>query len=181
LIYDLIVRAVTCLIVCAAKGATATMEAWSREEKPNLTFSHPWCAGANSVIVRLLLGVQPLALGWTRWQFAPQPSSLGFIRANVPSLHGTINITIANGGGLTTPKAAAVEADTQVFSATFTVPEGTTARVCLPPAHGVAAVSALELDLNGVKASSVVEGRMLCLETDVKPGTHTARRLVHGA
>jgi alpha-L-rhamnosidase len=39
------------------QGATATMEAWSPDEKPNLSFSHPWCSGPNSVIVRHLLGV----------------------------------------------------------------------------------------------------------------------------
>jgi alpha-L-rhamnosidase len=147
-----------------AQGATATMEAWTRDEKPNLSWSHPWCAGANSVIVRLLLGVQPLSPGWTRWQFAPQPSSLPAIQATVPSLRGTINVTISNGGG------------GGGFSATLTVPEGTLARVCLPPAHGTSAKLAAALKLDGTEAKSEVQGRMLCFADDVKPGAHTVSR-----
>ena len=165
-----------------AQGATASMEAWTREEKPNLTWSHPWCAGANSVIIRLLLGVQPLTPGWARWQFAPQPSSLSSIRAVVPSLHGPINVTISNGkeqrlaaaGGA--PAAATIGSTGQVFSATLTVPAGTVAQICLPSAHGVVSASATKLELDGKPVPSVAKGRMLCMADDLKPGAHTVVR-----
>jgi hypothetical protein len=156
-----------------AQGATASMEAWTREEKPNLTWSHPWCAGANSVIIRLLLGVQPLAPGWTRWQFAPQPASLSMIQATVPSLLGAINVTIANGREQTSSLDGVSQ---KVFATTLTVPKGSLARVCLPAAHGVAVSTAIKLDLDGVEVASVVQGRMLCTADDVKPGAHTVAR-----
>ena len=145
-----------------AQGATATMEAWERDEKPNLSWSHPWCAGPTSVIVRLLLGVQPLDLGWGRMQFAPQPSTLAAVNATVPSPLGQVQVAIINGP--------------TDFSATLMVPDGTTARVCLPPAPGVSPASAKMIVLDGVVANSVPDGRMLCLSVDVLPGTHTLRR-----
>ena len=144
------------------QGATATMEAWEPSEKPNLSWSHPWCAGPNSIIVRHLLGVQPLQLGWRRMQFAPQPSALRAINATVPSLLGRIAVTIANGPAQ--------------FCATLTVPAGATARACLPPAHGVASDAATTLELDGARVKSVSEGRMLCVGMDVPAGAHSLCR-----
>ena len=145
------------------QGATATMEAWSRSIKPNLSWSHPWCAGPNSVIVRHLLGVQPIGLGWARMQFAPQPSTLRTINATVPSRLGAIIVTIDN-----TPEAFRRPP----------VPTGTTARVRLPPPQGSSPASATVLELDGVTADSNAEGRMRCLRDDVPPGSHAVSR--HG-
>lgn len=40
-------------------NATATMEAWTRDEKPNLSWSHPWATAPITAIVRGLLGLVP--------------------------------------------------------------------------------------------------------------------------
>ena len=141
-------------------------------------------AGANSIIVRLLVGVQPLTPGWVRWQFAPQPSSLPSIQATLPSLHGPINVTINNGRdthvgtgtGTDAPVAAAAEGGTSFF-ATLTVPVGTAVRVCLPAAYSAVAETSTTLKVDGFVVGSAAEGRMLCAVDDIMPGTHTLVRL----
>ena len=45
-------------------GATATMEAWSTDEKPNLSWSHPWASAPASAVVWGLFGMRPAAPGW---------------------------------------------------------------------------------------------------------------------
>lgn len=39
-------------------GATATMEAWTVEEKPNLSWSHPWATAPATAIVNGLMGTK---------------------------------------------------------------------------------------------------------------------------
>ena len=139
-----------------AQGATATMEAWDRGEKPNLTWSHPWCSGPNSVLVRLLLGITPAGLGWSRMQFAPQPSNLTSITAAVPTTRGTVQVAIVQGPN--------------VFEANLTVPPAIPrTRICIPPAHA-GAHGAPELTINGLRVDSELVGRMLCATADVPPG-----------
>ena len=43
------------------QGATATMEAWTTEEKPNLSWSHPWASAPASAVVWGLFGLRSLA------------------------------------------------------------------------------------------------------------------------
>jgi alpha-L-rhamnosidase len=147
------------------QGATATMEAWTTSEKGNASWSHPWCSGPNSVIIRLLLGVRPTEPGWKRFDFVPQPSSLEWINATVPSKLGTIPVTLKQ-----TPTA---------ITTSLHVPEGGTARVCLPPPHAAASAEQAteqQLLVDGAAVASVVEGRMLCAKTDLAAGLHTIER-----
>jgi hypothetical protein len=80
-----------------AQGATATMETWPAGSAPHSggtggTWSHPWCAGPNSVLIRRLVGVRPIGLGWSRFLLAPQPSSLKLINSTVPiSIDGVVS------------------------------------------------------------------------------------------
>lgn len=138
--------------------ATATIEAWTPAEKPNASWSHPWCAGPNSVLVRLLLGVQPIALGWKRMLFAPQPSTLSSVSAVVATSRGGVPVTISQ---------------SNMVQASINVPEGVSCRVCLPAPVGVEAPH-LVVDSEVVAAQR--EGRMLCAETDLSPGAHVVQR-----
>lgn len=45
------------------QGATTTMEAWTEDEKPNLTYSHAWGATPADVIPRYLVGALPTTPG----------------------------------------------------------------------------------------------------------------------
>jgi hypothetical protein len=41
------------------QGATMTMEMWTPEEKPNLTWSHPWASSPAFLIAWYLFGIRP--------------------------------------------------------------------------------------------------------------------------
>ena len=142
------------------QGATATMEAWTTGEKGNASWSHPWCSGPNSIIIRLLLGVKPLLPGWTKMSFMPQPSSLEWINATVATGKGSIPVSFKQ-------TATAV-------TATIGVPEGVSAKACLPAAHSLSEelAAATTLKIDGVGVATVAEGRMLCAKVDLTPGPH---------
>lgn len=148
-----------------AQGATAAMEAWTPDEKPNLSWSHPWCSSPNSVIVRLLMGVQPLELGWKRMQVIPQPSSIAYINATVPAPAGVISIELYQ-----RPTAISLRLG---IPANAAIPS---ARVCLPPPHGVAPGDAPALVMDGTVIASNTQGRLLCTVSDVRPGTFDISR-----
>lgn len=147
------------------QGATATMEAWTTDEKGNASWSHPWCSGPNSIIVRLLLGIKPIMPGWSTMSFIPQPSSLEWINATVATGKGSIPATF---------KQSAT-----VATATLGVPEGVAAKVCLPAAHGLSAelATATTLRVDGDVVKTIAEGRMLCAETNLAAGHHEIVRM----
>lgn len=153
------------------QGATCTMETWPHGTAPGSvphdTLSHPWCAGPNSIIIRFLLGVQPIELGWSRMSFMPQPSSLNSVNGSVPIVlrgdQATIEVSLSQ--------------TVSRLDATIDIPEGTSARVCLPPPFGIAASQAAVLSLDGAMVTQVqAEGRMLCFVADVGAGVHRVSR-----
>ena len=156
-------------------GATCTMETWADGTTPGLgpdqTWSHPWCAGPNSIIIRFLLGVKPMELGWSRMSFSPQPSSLTSVTGTVPILVGGVSAAQI--------QISLVQTKT-LIQATIDIPLGTMARVCLPPTHGIAANDAKGMSLDGrvlATADLEIEGRMLCLKKDVAKGLHVVSRM----
>ena len=158
-----------------AQGATCTTESWPSGTTPGSglppgrTWSHPWCAGPNSAIIRLLLGVEPIALGWERFQLAPQPSSLTQINASVPFVRGAASHQVS----------ISITQTPSTLTVTFTVPVGTAAHVCLPPPHAVQGSTeedATQMTLDGKSEESVAYGRMSCFAADVASGSHTAVR-----
>ena len=149
------------------------METWPSGTAPGSggtggTWSHPWCAGPNSAIVRLLLGVQPIEAGWQRFQLAPQPSSLKTINATVPFVFGETAAQVA----------LEIAQTTTSLSVRFTVPAGTSAAVCLPPPHGADddAGGGAVVTLDGKSVPTVARGRMLCLVSDAVAGSHVVAR-----
>lgn len=154
------------------QGATCTMETWPSGNTPGSggtggTWSHPWCAGPNSVLIRFLLGVRPTSPGWARFSFMPQPSSLRSVNATIPMVVAgavpaevTVILTQSEGG---------------VFTA-LTVPQGTRARACLAASYySTGAPTALRLD--GVPVASSPEGRFLCCMNDLGPGSYKLSRV----
>ena len=156
-----------------AQGATCTMETWPNGTAPRSggtggTWSHPWCAGPNSAIIRSLMGVRPESLGWKRFLVAPQVSFLRSVNATVPILVGG-----------STPATVQVELrqSATAVSMTLTVPAGTAAKACLPAPHAVASGASTTLKLDGkVVAAPQADGRMLCAQ-DVKVGVHRLERI----
>jgi alpha-L-rhamnosidase len=102
-------------------GATATMEAWSREEKPNLSWSHPWATSPLSAVVFGIFGIEPLLPAFQTFRCKPQPGSLTSASITVPTIKGAIvasfNVTV----NVST-----------VFTLHISPPPNTMATVCLP-------------------------------------------------
>lgn len=73
-------------------GSTVTLEAWDNKYKQNLDWNHAWGAAPANIIMRKLVGVEPLTPGWEHIRIKPQPASLQWFKASVPSIRGNICI-----------------------------------------------------------------------------------------
>ena len=136
-----------------AQGATTTMEAWNPDEKPNLTWSHPWAASPASAIPRWLLGVQAASPGWTTLRVMPQLGRLTRASGIVPTPRGPVMLTVTQvlAPGRTAPAS---------MKLTVTLPWATPASVCLPlPTCGGPTVVA-----DGAQVAGVVVGDFACLQ-----------------
>lgn len=99
-------------------GSTITLEAWDNKYKPNQDWNHAWGAAAGNVISRKLMGVEPVAPGWSEFSVKPQIGSLTNASIDVPTIKGTI-------------KAAYVQTE-NTFSIDVVVPANTKAKLYLP-------------------------------------------------
>ena len=72
------------------QGATTTMEMWTRDEKPNLTWSHPWASAPGFIIPWLLFGIRALAPGWASMSITPAPGSLTHGSYTLPTVKGPV-------------------------------------------------------------------------------------------
>jgi hypothetical protein len=73
-----------------AEGSTLTTEAWTLRIKPNEDWNHIWGAAPGNIIPRYLMGIRPLAPGFTKALIAPQPGTLAFANISVPTVRGEI-------------------------------------------------------------------------------------------
>jgi hypothetical protein len=165
-----------------SQNASMSLEAWAWEDKWNTDGGHPWCASPAFLIPRLTLGAQPLSPGWATWRVAPQPSSLSWLQAAVPTPQGFAELELW----------AASSSAAGNLTLSLSVPPGTAASVCLPlpgtaqqqqqllQQLAAAASSALSdsLWVDGQRvASPSVWGRFLCAPEPLLPGAHTAARI----
>jgi alpha-L-rhamnosidase len=102
------------------QGAGATMEAWDPSLKSNLTYSHPWAASPAYNVPRGLFGIRPTTPGYSTFDVKPQPDSVTWAHATLPTLKGRIGVAFHTVG---------VRTDVSVH-----VPGNTRARVYLPGA-----------------------------------------------
>ena len=75
-------------------GSTLTLEAWDDSFKPNQDWNHAWGAAPGNLLPFRLIGFQPLEPGCTRVRIHPQPASLKWARATVPTLLGPVHIRL---------------------------------------------------------------------------------------
>ena len=89
------------LAMMTAHNATTTMECWSPDELPNLSFSHIWSASPSFIIPWYLAGVQPLTPGWNTLEIKPQPGSLTSFTLSMTTVKGPVhtNVTQVFGAG----------------------------------------------------------------------------------
>jgi alpha-L-rhamnosidase len=98
-----------------ALGATITTEAWDPEEKPNMSWAHPWAASPVEIVQRRLFGIRPIEPGWRKFSVDPKPGDLEWARIVVPTPRGRIT--------------SSFERRDDGLSLKFTVPDGLTALV----------------------------------------------------
>lgn len=99
-------------------GSTMTWEAWDAEFKKNLTWNHAWGAVPANILSRYVLGVRPLAPGYSKVLIAPQPGALAWVRGKVPTAVGPVTLKIANA---------------ETFRLEVELPANARAAVILPP------------------------------------------------
>jgi hypothetical protein len=73
-------------------GTTISWEAWDQKYKPNQDWNHAWGAAPANLLPRYVLGVEPLAPGWTRTRIAPQTAGLQWAKGKVPTRLGPIHL-----------------------------------------------------------------------------------------
>lgn len=100
-------------------GSTITTEAWDNAFKANQDWNHPWGAAPANIIVRKLMGVEPLEPGFSRFRVKPQPASLDSARLVVPTIRGDVGVAFANSQGSS-------------FTLTVDIPANTVAEVWMP-------------------------------------------------
>jgi hypothetical protein len=127
-----------------AYGATATMECWTPEELPNLSFSHVWSSSPSFVVPQLFFGVAPTAPGFAALDVRPQPGPVASGAATLPTVRGPVRVAFRQ----TAPGAAGGCFDLEV-----TIPGGATARAFLPRWGADVVVR-----LDGAVAAAVVDG-----------------------
>ena len=75
-------------------GSTLTLEAWDDSFKPNQDWNHAWGAAPGNLLPFRLIGFQPLEPGCTRVRIHPQPASLKWARATIPTVLGPVHIRL---------------------------------------------------------------------------------------
>lgn len=138
-------------------GSTITMEAWDPVFKSNLDWNHAWGAAPANIIMRHLVGVEPLKPGFKTVRIAPQPGGLDYFNALVPSPAGGIRCEYHKG---------------QSFA--LTLPDGVDAEVRLPLNDGDSTVTKVTRngkavsfkDDNGIVCFRVKGGAEVLVSTD---------------
>ena len=110
-------------------NATATMEAWSTAEKPNLSWSHPWASAPATAIVRGLMGLTATSPTYSTWVVKPQPANLTSASIKVPSMKGSFLVAVQQ--TFATP-AAQENTEPSTFSVSVTMPANTKGTICVP-------------------------------------------------
>jgi len=133
-------------------GSTITLEAWDPSLKPNLDWNHAWGAAPANLIPRGLMGIEPLEPGFARFRVRPQIASLPRARLKLPTPMGPISLSVDH-------------ASPQKWSASITVPAGTTAEFHLPTTQ----LSLVHLSTGQPKMLQESSGRVVI---ELSPGTH---------
>jgi alpha-L-rhamnosidase len=119
-------------------GTTITWEAWDQRYKPNQDWTHAWGAAPANLLPRFVLGVQPLAPGWTRAIIRPNPGSLTSAEGKVPTPLGPVLVQWENGSP---------------FKLAVTLPPGMKAQIQVP-----AVENSMGVLLNGQPAAAHRDG-----------------------
>ncbi|HYH04996.1 MAG TPA: alpha-L-rhamnosidase C-terminal domain-containing protein, partial [Bacillota bacterium] len=74
-------------------GSTITLEAWDKLYKPNLDLNHAWGAAPANIIVRRLMGIEPLSPGFGQVSVKPRIGSLSSAAVETSTLKGKLSVS----------------------------------------------------------------------------------------
>ena len=77
-------------------GSTITTETWDKDIKPDQDWNHAWGASPANIIVRKIMGVEPLSPGFASLSVAPKPSKLQHADITVPTPRGPVCVSFEN-------------------------------------------------------------------------------------
>lgn len=80
-------------------GSTITMEAWDKKYKPNLDLNHAWGSAPANIIVRKLMGIEPLSPGADTIRIRPQTGSLRSASLKTTLITGAITVAVDKNAG----------------------------------------------------------------------------------
>jgi alpha-L-rhamnosidase len=80
-------------------GSTITTEAWDTKYKPNQDWNHAWGAAPGNIIVRKLMGIEPLTPAYETVSIKPQMADLETASLKLGTLRGDITTNIVNKPG----------------------------------------------------------------------------------
>lgn len=109
-------------------GSTMTLEAWDWRYKNNLDWNHAWATAPLNVCARWILGVQPAAAGCAQLAVHPQPGRLRTVAGRVPTMRGTVAVTLSHEPGVRCEATLELPANA---TAVWSVPWTGSARVWL--------------------------------------------------
>lgn len=133
-------------------GTTMTTEAWGTEYKKNQDWNHAWGAAPANIIVRKLMGVEPLTPSFATIQIKPQPGTLNYADLQFSTLRGKIEVSFKK-----KPNA---------FQLRVTLPPNSKGIIYLPRTAGND-----KIIKNGKVLKAIPEGKFWKL-IDVSPGKH---------
>ena len=122
------------------------MEAWTRPEKDNLSWSHPWASAPGTAIPRGFFGINPSEPGYKKFVIKPQPGDVEEAQIAVSTHSGLI-------------KASFVQSKAK-FELTLEPPANTMARVCLPKLG----LASTDVTLDGKKVVAQAQGDYVCVD-----------------
>ncbi|SMC69560.1 alpha-L-rhamnosidase-related protein [Pedobacter nyackensis] len=134
-------------------GSTMTTEAWDTDYKGNQDWNHAWGAAPSNIIVRKLMGVEPLSHAFGIVQIKPQPGTLSSAELQLSTLRGKIRVAFNK-----TPV---------LFRLSATLPVNTNGVVYLPKQ-----AASDQIFKDGKSITAKPDGNFWVI-TDVKSGTYT--------
>ena len=134
-------------------GTTMTTEAWDTDYKNNQDWNHAWGAAPANIIVRKLMGIEPLSPAFGTIQIKPQPGGLKTAALTLSTIRGKIKTAFYRNGSM--------------FRLQTTLPPNSRGLIYLPRQ-----TEKDQLFKNGKKLNAIPDGKFWKIP-GVKSGTYT--------
>lgn len=77
------------------RGSTMTTEVWNDQDKSNADWNHPWGTAPTNVIMRKVMGIEPLEAGFGKVRICPKIGYLTSAVIKVPTPKGAVEVSVS--------------------------------------------------------------------------------------